>query len=160
MSRMPVEAISFERRDFIVAAGAGAIALGSLTLVAPSTRADLPAMQASLAKIVGDRRVEEGRIRLNIPDIAENGATVPVTIEVDSPMTADDYVTAVHLLNERNPLPEVASFYLSQWSGQALISTRIRLATSQRVHAVAEMSDGSVFKVAREVKVTIGGCGG
>ena len=158
MSHMNDHSNSLLRRDIILAVGA--IAVSSFVLGIRSPDADLPAMQARWAEIVGDRIVEEGRIILDLPEIAENGATVPVTIKVESPMTPDDYVKAVHLLNERNPLPDVASFYLSPRSGRARISTRIRLAESQRVHALAEMNDGRLFKAAREVKVTIGGCGG
>jgi sulfur-oxidizing protein SoxY len=85
---------------------------------------------------------------------------VPVTVEVESPMTADDHVKAVHVLTERNPEPEVATFHFSPRNGRALVSTRIRLAKSQRVHVLAEMSDGRVLTAAREVEVTVGGCGG
>ncbi len=146
------------RRELMALAGAGVLAI-AISPLRPG-RADLPAMQARLDELVAGRTVQEGRITFDVPQIAENGATVPVTIEVQSPMTADDHVTALHILSERNPVPQVASFHFSPRSGRALVSTRIRLAESQRVHALAEMSDGSLFATAREVQVTIGGCGG
>jgi len=117
-------------------------------------------MQAWRRSILGDRTAEEGRIALELPEIAENGNTVPLTVSVESPMTADDYVTAVHVMTERNPAPEVATFRFTPQSGRATVSTRIRLAESQTVHAVAETSDGRVYSASRAVQVVIGGCGG
>lgn len=145
------------RRELMALAGAGVLA-GMAFPLRPA-RADLPSMQARMDELVDGRAVQEGRIAFDVPQIAENGATVPVTIEVQSPMTADDHVTALHILSERNPFPHVASFHFSPRSGRAVVSTRIRLAESQRIHALAEMSDGSLYTVAREVQVTIGGCG-
>ena len=147
----------FSRRTILVSGGALALAAAW-----PSRKAaaDLSEMQAWRQSILGERTAEEGRIVIDLPEIAENGNTVPLTIEVDSPMTQDDYAKAVHVMTERNPDPEVATFYFTPRSGRAVVSTRIRLAESQTVHAVAEMSDGRVFTAAREVEVTIGGCGG
>jgi len=85
---------------------------------------------------------------------------VPLTVEVESPMTADDHVTAVHVFADGNPLPNVARMQFTPKSGEAVASTRIRLAQTQKIYALAEMSDGSVFSAVQEVKVTIGGCGG
>ncbi len=99
-------------------------------------------------------------IRLDLPEIAENGNTVPLKFEVVSPMTADNYVKAVHVFASGNPNPEIASFHFTPASGKAAASTRMRLAKTQQIIAVAEMSDGSVFRTSKEVKVTIGGCGG
>ena len=95
-----------------------------------------------------------------MPQIAENGNSVPVTVSVDSPMTADNYVKAVHIVAEANPDPAVASFQFTPMSGKAEVSTRMRLARTQQIVAVAEMSDGSIYSAKTEVKVTIGGCGG
>ena len=145
------------RRRILLSGGA------MMALVAAHGRrasADLPAMQQWMQEILGERTAQEGRIVIDLPAIAENGNTVPLTVEVDSPMTEDDYVKAVHVMTGRNPNPEVATFHFSPRSGRATISTRIRLAESQTVHAVAEMSDGSVYSVTRDVEVTIGGCGG
>ena len=115
---------------------------------------------AAIAKLIGDRAVEDGGITLKTPAIAENGNTVPVSVEVDVAFTSDRYVKAVHLIAEKNPAPEIASFYFTPANGKASPSTRIRLAKTQRVIAIAEWSDGRVLRTSNEVKVTIGGCGG
>jgi len=108
----------------------------------------------------GDAEVGTGKITLTAPEIAENGNSVPISISVDSPMTEDDYVESVVVYAEGNPLPQVVTFNFSPASGEASASTRMRLAKTQNVVAVAKMSDGSVFSDTRNVKVTIGGCGG
>lgn len=138
----------------------GALAAASGILAGRPAAADVAAMRAWMQEILGDRTAQEGRIVLDLPEIAENGNTVPLAIEVDSPMTEDDHVTAVHIMTESNPDPEVATFYFTPRNGRAVVATRIRLSESQKVHALAEMSDGSVYKTARDVEVTIGGCGG
>ena len=115
---------------------------------------------AAIAKLIGDRVLEDGGMTLKTPAIAENGNTVPLSIEVDLAFTSDRYVKAVHLIAEENPAPEIASFYFTPANGKASVSTRIRLAKTQRVTAIAEWSDGRVLRTSNEVKVTIGGCGG
>ena len=114
----------------------------------------------ALDKFTGGKSPAEGKVTLKMPEIAENGNTVPLSISVDSPMTADNYVKRVVIVSEGNPRPEVATFHFSPKSGVAQASTRMRLAKTQNVVAVAEMSDGSFHMVKRQVKVTIGGCGG
>ena len=101
-----------------------------------------------------------GKITLNAPEIAENGNTVPVSIEVESAMSGDDMVDSVIILAEGNPNPAVATFHFTELSGTAAATTRIRLAKTQNVIAVVKMKDGSTFMDKKEVKVTIGGCGG
>lgn len=101
-----------------------------------------------------------GVVTLTIPEIAENGNSVPVSVSVQSPMTDDDYVVSVMILAEDNPNPKVATFNFSPASGEARVSTRMRLAATQNVVAVAKMSDGRFFKTVNSVEVTIGGCGG
>ena len=118
------------------------------------------AAEAAIGKLVGDRAVSEGGIKLVTPAIAENGNTVPLSVEVRSPFTADDYVKAIHLFAAGNPSPDVISFFFTPASGKAKVASRIRLAKTQQVIAIAELSDGRVLKTANEVKVTIGGCGG
>merc|ERR1712072_869364 len=100
-----------------------------------------------------------GKITLEVPQIAENGNTVPISFSVDSPMTDSDYVKTVHLFADKTPRPEVAVLHLNPGSGKAVASTRMRMIKTQNVVAVAEMSDGAVFMAKAEVKVTIGGCG-
>lgn len=110
--------------------------------------------------IAGEAEIVPGTITLVAPEIAENGNSVPISVTVESPMTEDDYVESVALFAEGNPLPEVATFNFTPASGEASASTRMRLAQTQNVLAIAKMSNGSVFSDTRNVKVTIGGCGG
>lgn len=99
-----------------------------------------------------------GRIELRIADLADNGNQVPVTVAVQSPMTAADHVRAVHVVADGNPNPGMASFFFTPLSGRCEVSLRVRLARSQRVYALAETSDGALWLAQREVTVTVGGC--
>ena len=146
-----------DRRGFV---GAGIAMITTMALFGKEAKAGLPEVEAAMNEILGGKTAEEGRISLSLPEIAENGNTVPLTVEVESPMTNDDYVKAVHLFADGNPVPTVAKMNFTPRSGEAIASTRIRLAKTQKIHALAEMSDGSFFTATREVKVTIGGCGG
>jgi len=140
--------------------GASALALGGLWLAGRPAEADLAKAQKLLAELIGGKTPQEGKVRLEMPQIAENGQTVPLTVAVDSPMTPNDYCKAIHILAEGNPEAAVCTFKFSPANGRAQFSTRMRLAQTQNVWAVAEMSDGSVWMTKTEVKVTIGGCGG
>lgn len=126
----------------------------------PAAWADAEGLQAALDEFAGGATPEAGRVNLKTPEIAENGNTVPISVSVDSPMTEDDYVESVIILAELNPNPEVITFNFSSASGKAEAATRMRLAKTQNVVAVAKMSDGSLFTDTKNVKVTIGGCGG
>ncbi len=117
--------------------------------------------QMMLKRIVGDAKPLEGKpITLELPEIAENGNTVPFTITVDSPMSETDFVKATHLISTGNPQADVATFTFTPESGKASVSSRMRLAKTQEVIAVAELSDGKFLLARKTVKVTIGGCGG
>ena len=154
----PRNPTAYSRRRFVAAACATAL-VGFVGM--PAARADKAMMDESIAKLVGDKTPGEGTmIKLDLPEIAENGNTVPLKVEVDSPMTADNYVKHVHVFADGNPRPDVASFHFSPASGRAAASTRMRLAKTQNIVAVAEMNDGKVVMAKKEVKVTIGGCGG
>jgi sulfur-oxidizing protein SoxY len=113
-----------------------------------------------ITKLYGGKSFKEGRIKLDLPSIAENGLVVPLSFEVESPMTKADHVKTVHFFAEGNPNPQVASFTFTPLAPKAAASIRIRLAKTQNIVAVAEMSNGDVYKATKEVKVTIGGCGG
>jgi sulfur-oxidizing protein SoxY len=115
---------------------------------------------AEIAKFTGGKTPETGKISIELPEIAENGNTVPLSVSVDAPMTADDYVSEVMVVSEGNPRPGVALFHFTAMSGKAEASTRIRLATTQNIIAVAKTSKGQLFTAKKLVKVTIGGCGG
>ena len=111
-------------------------------------------------KIVGEAKPSEGKFTLELPEIAENGNTVPFTVSVESPMTEKDHVKAIHVIATANPQPGVATFRLTPLSGKAAVSSRMRLARTQDVIGIAELSDGRFLMAKRPVKVTIGGCGG
>jgi len=152
---------SVSRRQLLVAAGTGALVVGGGLTVAPrAAQAEANEADAMLKKLVGDATPTEGKVQVKLPQIAENGNTVPFTVTVDSPMTEKDYVKAIHVVAEGNPSPGVASFYLTPASGKAEVSMRMRLAKTQNIRAVALMSDGKAYSGKQEVKVTIGGCGG
>ncbi len=113
-----------------------------------------------IMEFTGGKAPQSGKITLTAPEIAENGNTVPVSVSVESAMAGDDLVQSVLLLADGNPNPAVATFHFSEASGQASATTRIRLAKTQNVIAVALMKDGSAYMDTKQVKVTIGGCGG
>ncbi len=113
-----------------------------------------------IKQFTGGKPATEGRVRLDLPEIAENGNTVPMTVSVESPMTEQSYVSDVLVVAEGNPRGGIATFHFSPASGVAEVNTRIRLAETQDVVAIAKMNDGSVFRTSKQVKVTIGGCGG
>ncbi len=114
----------------------------------------------AVSAFAGDAKVKEGMVSVDAPEIAENGNSVPIEVSVDSAMEGDDMVEEIMILADGNPNPDVATFKFSALSGEARASTRIRLAKTQNVVAVARMKDGSIYRASRAVKVTIGGCGG
>ncbi|MEQ8357157.1 MAG: thiosulfate oxidation carrier protein SoxY [Kiloniellaceae bacterium] len=122
--------------------------------------ADEAAAEKMLMEFAGGKTPASGRVDLKAPEIAENGNTVPISVSVESDMTEDSYVQSVMLLAEGNPNPGVATFNFTPMSGEASATTRMRLAKTQNVVAIAKMNDGSVFMDKKLVKVTIGGCGG
>ena len=139
--------------------GSALVALAAI-LAPCMALADAEGVAAELKKLYGDKKFANGRIKLDIPEIAENGLVVPVNIDVESPMTANDYVAAVHLFADGNPVPTVVTYRFTPECGRASASTRMRLAQTQNVICVAEMSTGALFSAKAPVKVTIGGCGG
>ncbi|UEM19151.1 thiosulfate oxidation carrier protein SoxY [Skermanella mucosa] len=146
------------RRFFALSTGTAVVALGGLRSVPAFASVD--ETRKMLSSFTGGKEPQAGRIVLTAPEIAENGNTVPITVQVESPMTDDDHVESVIILAEGNPNPGVATFHFTPMSGDATATTRIRLAQTQNVVAVARMKDGTVYSDRKEVKVTIGGCGG
>jgi sulfur-oxidizing protein SoxY len=144
------------RRTVLAGIGAGAAALAAAPKMA---LADKAAADAEIAKILKGAAPKEGKVKISLPQIAENGNTVPFTVTVDSPMTAADHVKEIHVIAEGNPSPQVATFRFTP-TGKAQVSMRMRLGKTQDVRAVALMSDGSAYEARQEIKVTIGGCGG
>ena len=146
-----------ERREFLIAAGGVVAGLGSLLAVEPA-RATGPAMQEAIRKVVGAARVNTGRVKLDLPPLSENGNTVPLAVSVESPMTEADHVRAIHVFTEKNPQPDVVSFHLGPRAGRASVATRIRLADTQTVVAISELSDGSFWSASAAVVVTLAAC--
>jgi sulfur-oxidizing protein SoxY len=144
------------RRVLAGAAGAGVAAAGWLSPPAFAT----PDTARQLLQKLAPGESKQGRITIKAPEIAENGNSVPVTIAVDSPMSERDHVKAIHVVADGNPNPGVGSFMLSPINGKAEVQFRVRLAATQNIVVVAEMSDGTSWSSSREIKVTIGGCGG
>jgi sulfur-oxidizing protein SoxY len=112
----------------------------------------------AVEKILGNQKATVGRVSLDIPPLVENGNLVTMKVSVQSPMTEVDYVRAIHIVAEGNPLPNVVSFFLSPRAGRAAITTRIRLGDSQRVRAIAQMSDGSFWQGDAATLVTLAAC--
>jgi sulfur-oxidizing protein SoxY len=147
------------RRDFALGA-AVAVAAAALPPGTALAQDQVQAWEQAVRKILGDAKPIEGKIMVELPEIAENGNTVPFSISVDNPMTEKDYVKAIHIIATANPQPGVATFRLSPISGKAAVASRMRLQRTQDVITIAELSDGRFLMAKRAVKVTIGGCGG
>lgn len=119
---------------------------------------EAPGLEAAMQGVIAGRPVEEAGIALRLPSQAENGGQVPLTVAVESPMTAADHVVSIHVFATRNPTPGVAVFHLSPALGRAEVQTRIRLAEDQRVVALAVLNDGRIRRAAAETRVATGGC--
>jgi sulfur-oxidizing protein SoxY len=147
---------SISRRSALVL-GAGL----TLTLIAVDDSAATPAeADAEIAKFTGGKTAEGGKIAIDLPEIAENGNTVPLSIKVDSPVTADDYVSEIRVIADGNPNPGIVKFHLTPMAGRAEVATRIRLNSTENVIVLAKTSTGKFYIDRKMVKVTVGGCGG
>jgi sulfur-oxidizing protein SoxY len=141
--------------DTAALAGAAGIWLPLATGPASATPAS---MRAAIRKVVGEAPVTKGRLKIDLPPLIENGNAVSLTVAVESPMTVEDHVKAIHVFTEKNPQPNVISVQLGPRAGRATFSSRIRLADSQKVIAIAQMSDGSFWSDEIEVIVTLAAC--
>jgi sulfur-oxidizing protein SoxY len=151
----PLGAARLDRRRFL--AGGGTAALVTL-LPAAQARATPEALEQAIRAVAGSRPIGQGKVALELPPLVENGNTVPLKVSVASPMTEADHVTAIHVFNERNPQPHVMNVRLTPRAGRAEVAAHIKLASSQRVVALAELSDGSLWSASAEVIVTIAAC--
>ena len=143
------------RRQFLAVAGG----VASSTFVSVRHASATPASMASaIRQVIGEAVVQPGKVQLDVPPLVENGNTVSLTVSVTSPMTAADYVKNIHIFNEKNPQPNVVAFQLGPRAGRAQVSTRIRLADTQTVIAIALMSDGSLWSAKADVIVTLAAC--
>jgi len=143
------------RRAFLQAAAAG---LGFALIRVVPVHATPAAMDGAIRKVVGSATISKGRVTLELPPLSENGNTVPLTVSVESAMTQAEHVRAIHIFTELNPQPDVVSFRFGPRAGRARVSTRIRLANTQTVTAIGELSDGSFWSTSANVVVTLAAC--
>lgn len=143
---------AFDRRAFLTSA--------ALVTVLPlaSARATPETMAAAIKEVVGEGTIREGKVKLDLPPLVENGNTVPLTVSVESPMTPADHIKTIHVFNEKNPQPHIFSARLGPRNGRAVIATRIKLADSQKIVAIAETSSGAFFSASADVIVTLAAC--
>jgi sulfur-oxidizing protein SoxY len=148
------ESNAWPTRRLVILSGAG-VAIGALVSDAGATEEK---MAAAIRELVGEAPLEPGKVKLELPSIVENGNTVPVSVSVESPMSQADHVESIHIFNQKNPQPYVAAFHLGPRAGRASVATRMRLADSQRIVAIARFSDGSFRSDSAEVIVTLAAC--
>ncbi len=147
--------VKLTRRGALLAASG--VALG--TALPVPARANTPGqMEAAIRSVAGQAAIQKGKVTLELPPLVENGNTVSMSVSVDSPMTKENHVKAIHVFNEKNPQPNVITVRLGPRAGKAQVSTRIRLADTQKVIAIAEMSDGTFWSDTQEVIVTLAAC--
>jgi sulfur-oxidizing protein SoxY len=154
------------RREFLLAAGglAAGIAFESAGAAAAAppaaakSTASVAATLEAIRRVAGSATINKGKVKLELPELVDNGNAVPLTVRVDSPTSATDYVRAIHIFTQKNPLPDVAAFRLGPRAGRATVSTRVRLADTQTVIAIAQMSDGSFWSGTADVVVTLAAC--
>jgi sulfur-oxidizing protein SoxY len=142
------------RREFFSLAGGAAV----LAVTLRPAEATPPMLASAIRNVVGTATVQTGKVKLEIPPLVENGNTVPMTVSVASPMAPEDHVRSIHVFNEKNPQPNIGNFYLGPQAGRAQVSTRIRLADSQKVVAIARLSDDSFWSASVDVVVTLAAC--
>jgi sulfur-oxidizing protein SoxY len=152
-----MDGFDITRREALIAGGLAAAGAASLapSPVAASTPGQ---MEHAIRSLIGEAELRKGKVTLDLPPLVENGNTVPLTVIVDSPMTKADHVKAIHVVNEKNPQANVISVQLGPRAGKAHVSTRVRLAGTQTLTAIAEMSDGTYWSDSQEVIVTLAAC--
>ena len=150
------------RRDFLIlacgATSAGAAGLAEAQLAPNIAAQRKAALEEAIRKSTGGVEVKKGKVTLDVPPLIDNGNSVPITVKVDSPMTAEDHVKAIHFFTEKNPQPYIMNAHLGPRAGRASITTRARIADSGRVIAIAQLSDGSCWSDEVSVVVTLSAC--
>ena len=149
-----VKALGIDRRRLLQLSTGAAVA----ALVPAAASATTDDMNAAIRQVFGDRPINEGRVTLSLPPLAENGYSVPLSVSVESPMTPEDHVKHIAIFSPVNPIAHMASFHLGPHSGKAELSTRVRLGGTQRVRAIAEMSDGTLWMGTASTLVTLAAC--
>jgi sulfur-oxidizing protein SoxY len=137
------------RRDFLVFA---------CSVASTGAQATPAAVQEAIRALTGGAPLGTGKVKLDVPALIENGNSVVLSVMVESPMTAAEHVKAIHVFAPQNPLPNVVSVYLGPRSGRARFTTRVRVADSQKLLAVAQLSDGSFWADSVDVVVTLPAC--
>lgn len=145
--------IRWHRRAFLIASGAATLFLAPVSASAEPEDAD-----KAIREMFGSRKIQDGRVTVKLPPIAENGNSVQLTVSVESPMTEKDHVRRIAVISPRNPIAEIALFKLGPHSGLAEVSTRVRLAGTQSLRVIAEMSDGSLWAGRASTYVTLAAC--
>ncbi|PYN45477.1 MAG: thiosulfate oxidation carrier protein SoxY [Candidatus Rokuibacteriota bacterium] len=145
-----------------VAAAAGGLVVGAPKTAQAQALGQNESVEDAMKRLFGGKPIKDGAavIKLDLPLIAENGAVVPVSVNVDSPMTPTSYVKHIYVVADKNRIPVVTRVTLAPEAGRAFMGANIRLGESGDVRAIVEQSDGTLLQVKRDVKVTIGGCGG
>ena len=162
MADRPV--VNAARRRLLLWAGAAAAgASTSAARGAEPARAGRPtgsvaATLEAIRRVAGSATITPGKVKLELPELVDNGNSVSMTVTVDSPMSASEYVKSIHVFTQKNPLPDVVGFHLGPRAGRAVVSTRVRLADTQTVVAVAQLSDGSFWSASADVVVTLAAC--
>jgi sulfur-oxidizing protein SoxY len=146
------------RRQFLAITVSTAIVAVAPVLGPGPAHATPDILAAAIREVAGGAVIHAGKVKLEVPPLVENGNTVPITVSVMSPMTEADHVRSIHVFNEKNPQPNVGNFYLGVRAGRAHVSTRIRLADSQKIVAIAKLSDGSFWSTSADVVVTLAAC--
>ena len=123
---------------------------------APANRTETT--ESAIRRFAGNAEIRSGRVSLDLPPLVENGNTVPLTVAVESPMSEADHVRRIGIFNEKNPQPNVVTLHLGPRAGRAHVATRIRLADTQRITAIAEMSDGTYWSASADAIVTLAAC--
>ena len=159
MTEHDLNTIRLSRRQVVALGGGAVLAMASMGLSPLTALASPKDAKKMLADLVGGAALNKGRVHVKLPKITDKGPFTRITISVDSPMGANDFVKAVHVVSERNTLPEVASFYFTPMNGKAEVTTRIRLKKTQVIVVVAEMNDGSAYIGKGRTKVSLGGGG-
>jgi sulfur-oxidizing protein SoxY len=146
------------RREFLVLAAGALSGAAHAQLPADIGAKRKAAAEEALRKVTGGAQLRSGKVKLDIPPLIDNGNAVPLTVTVESPMTETDYVKAIHVLTEKNPQPNVVAAYLGPRAGRAAVTTRVRLADTQKVTAIAQLSDGTFWMDRVDVVVTLSAC--
>jgi len=159
MTELALETFILTRRQVVLGGGGAVIALAILGVSPGPALASPTDAKKLLAELSGGAAFKKGRVHITLPKITDKGPFTRISVAVDSPMSGDDYVKALHIVAERNTVPEVASFYFTPMNGEARVTTRIRLRKTQIIVAVAEMSDGTAYIGKARTKIASGGGG-